>query len=134
MALKVDRLIVYPQRSQFPRRKHLRTVANEQRDNQAVLEQQITALHSQLNDAHEELVNMRFEKEELELKAQSAEKAQIEEEKVKATEDKFQKLKVMYTHIRDEHVTLLRQVTYPLKCHCALPTGITDITFSARWD
>ncbi|XP_037038849.1 huntingtin-interacting protein 1 isoform X2 [Bradysia coprophila] len=89
--------------------KHLRTVSNEQRDNQAILEQQITSLHSQLNDAHEELVNMRFEKEELELKAQSAEKAQIEEEKVKATEDKFQKLKVMYTHIRDEHVTLLRQ-------------------------
>ena len=56
------------------------------------------------------LVNMRFEKEELELKAQTAEKAQIEEEKIKATEDKFQKLKVMYTHIRDEHVTLLRQV------------------------
>lgn len=72
---------------------------------------------------------MRFEKEELELKAQSAEKAQIEEEKVKATEDKFQKLKVMYTHIRDEHVTLLRQVTSTLKCHFALPT---DITFSAR--
>ncbi|KAJ6648913.1 Huntingtin-interacting protein 1 [Pseudolycoriella hygida] len=89
--------------------KHLRIVTNEQRDAQAVLEQQITSLNSQLNDAHEELVNMRFQKEELELKAQSAEKAQIEEEKVKATEDKFQKLKVMYTHIRDEHVTLLRQ-------------------------
>lgn len=85
-------------------------MTNEQRDNHARLEQQITTLNSQLNDAHEELVNMRFQKEELELKAQSAEKAQIEEEKVKATEDKFQKLKVMYTHIRDEHVQLLRQV------------------------
>lgn len=76
-----------------------------------------------MNDAHEELVNMRFEKEELELKAQSAEKAQIEEEKVKATEDKFQKLKVMYTHIRDEHVTLLRQVNLLLTQHWKIVTA-----------
>lgn len=104
-----SRLLLYNIPSHYFR-KHLRAVSNEQRDNHAILEQQITSLHSQLNDAHEELVNMRFQKEEFELKAQSAEKAQIEEEKVKATEDKFQKLKVMYTHIRDEHVTLLRQV------------------------
>lgn len=91
--------------------KHLRAVTIEQRDDHARMEQQITSLHSQLNDAHEELVNMRFQKEELELKAQSAEKAHIEEEKIKQTEDKFHKLKVMYTHIRDEHVQLLRQVS-----------------------
>lgn len=109
--------------------KHLRTVTNEQRDNHAQLEQQITTLHSQLNDAHEELVNMRFQKEELELKAQSAEKAQIEEEKVKATEDKFQKLKLMYTQIRDQHVTLLRQVKWHSIPHIKLVTLFVTTRF-----
>lgn len=55
-----------------------------------------------------------MEKEELELKLQAApsleQKAMEGEERVKATEDKFQKLKTMYTQIRDEHVKLLRQV------------------------
>lgn len=66
-------------------------------------------MNSQLSDAHEQLTNMRFVKEELELKAQSVEKNQAEEEKLKASEEKFQKLKVMYAQIRDEHVKLLRQ-------------------------
>lgn len=39
-----------------------------------------------------------------------AERAQAEEERAKASEEKFQKLKTMYTQIRDEHVNLLRQV------------------------
>ena len=38
------------------------------------------------------------------------EKAQVEEERAKASEEKFQKLKNMYTQIRDEHIKLLRQV------------------------
>jgi huntingtin interacting protein 1 len=33
-----------------------------------------------------------------------------EEERAKSSEEKFQKLKNMYTQIRDEHIKLLRQV------------------------
>lgn len=76
------------------------------------MEEHVASLNSQISDAHEELTNMRFIKEELELKAQSAEKAFVEEERLKANEEKFTKLKVMYTHIRDEHVKLLRQVFF----------------------
>lgn len=38
------------------------------------------------------------------------EKVLLEEEKSKMTEEKFQKLKNMYTQIRDEHINLLRKV------------------------
>lgn len=79
------------------------------RDEHAQYEETIASLNSQLSDAHEELINMRILKEELELKAQSVDKAQEEEERLKASEEKFQKLKEMYTQIRDEHVKLLRQ-------------------------
>lgn len=34
-----------------------------------------------------------------------------EEERAKSSEEKFQKLKNMYTQIRDEHIKLLRQVS-----------------------
>lgn len=34
----------------------------------------------------------------------------VEEERAKSSEEKFQKLKNMYTQIRDEHIKLLRQV------------------------
>lgn len=34
-----------------------------------------------------------------------------EEERAKASEEKFQKLKNMYTQIRDEHIKLLRQAS-----------------------
>lgn len=74
----------------------------------------MATLNSELSFANEQLSNMRMEKEELELKLQAApsleQKAMEGEERVKATEDKFQKLKTMYTQIRDEHVKLLRQV------------------------
>lgn len=89
--------------------KNLKAAAIHKRDEHAQFEEEIAALNSQLSDAHEELTNMRFIKEELELKAQSVEKVQVEEEKLKASEEKFQKLKVMYSQIRDEHVKLLRQ-------------------------
>lgn len=46
-------------------------------------------------------------------------KAQAEEERAKASEEKFQKLKTMYTSIRDEHIALLRQVRICFKCSCA---------------
>jgi huntingtin interacting protein 1 len=36
--------------------------------------------------------------------------ATVDEERAKASEEKFQKLKNMYTQIRDEHIKLLRQV------------------------
>lgn len=39
------------------------------------------------------------------------EKALAEEGRAKASEEKFQKLKNMYTQIRDEHIKLLRQVS-----------------------
>lgn len=39
----------------------------------------------------------------------------VEEEKAKLTEEKFQKLKNMYTQIRDEHIKLLRKVNYAAK-------------------
>lgn len=38
------------------------------------------------------------------------EKVIAEEERAKMSEEKFQKLKNMYTQIRDEHIKLLRQV------------------------
>lgn len=90
-------------------RKNLKAAAIHKRDEHAQYEETIASLNSHLSDAHEELTNMRFIKEELELKAQSVEKNQAEEEKLKASEEKFQKLKVMYAQIRDEHVKLLRQ-------------------------
>lgn len=85
-------------------------ITTQNREEQARLDEHIATLNSQLSDAHEEVTNMRFVKEELELKAQTLEKTVVEEEKLKANEEKFHKLKVMYTAIRDEHVKLLRQV------------------------
>lgn len=93
----------------IPFRKNLKAAAIHKRDEHAQFEETIASLNSQLSDAYEELTNMRFVKEELELKAQSVEKTQVEEEKLKASEEKFQKLKAMYAQIRDEHVKLLRQ-------------------------
>lgn len=91
-------------------RKHIKVLTLEQREQQGRFEERVAVLNSQISDAHEELTNMRFVKEELELKASSAEKAQVEEERIKQSEEKFQKLKIMYQQIRDEHVKLLRQV------------------------
>lgn len=89
--------------------KCMKSLTIQSRDEQAGLEQQVATLNSQLSDAHESLTNLRFVKEELELKAQSTEKLLVEEERHKASEEKFQKLKVMYASIRDEHIKLLRQ-------------------------
>lgn len=43
-----------------------------------------------------------------------AEKVLAEEERAKTSEEKFQKLKNMYTQIRDEHIKLLRQASCKL--------------------
>lgn len=45
-------------------------------------------------------------------------KAQAEEERAKTSEEKFQKLKNMYTSIRDEHIALLRQVSIYSEYNC----------------
>lgn len=104
-----DDLILHLQTEVDRLAKNLKAAALHKRDEHAQYEEHIASLNSQLSDAHEELTNMRFIKEELELKAQSVEKAQAEEEKLKASEEKFHKIKVMYSQIRDEHVKLLRQ-------------------------
>ncbi|XP_052896699.1 huntingtin-interacting protein 1-related protein isoform X2 [Anopheles moucheti] len=92
---------------------HLKAVSIEQRDVQCRMEGQIATLNAQLTESQGELTNLRFQKEELELRTQTApnleQRAQAEEERAKASEEKFQKLKTMYTQIRDEHVNLLRQ-------------------------
>ncbi|XP_049544175.1 huntingtin-interacting protein 1 isoform X3 [Anopheles darlingi] len=92
---------------------HVKAITLEQRDVQSRMEEQIGALRAQLAQRHDEVTNLRFQKEELELRAQTApsleQRAQAEEERAKASEEKFQKLKTMYTQIRDEHVNLLRQ-------------------------
>lgn len=104
-----DDLILHLQTEVERLAKNLKAAALHKRDEHAQYEEHIASLNSHLSDAHEELTNMRFIKEELELRAQSVEKAQAEEEKLKASEEKFHKIKVMYSQIRDEHVRLLRQ-------------------------
>ncbi|XP_055533824.1 huntingtin-interacting protein 1 isoform X2 [Wyeomyia smithii] len=103
---------------------YVKSLTIEQRDVQQRLEEQIGQLNSQLTFSQGELSNLRIQKEELELRAQSAptleQKAHAEEERAKASEEKFQKLKTMYTQIRDEHVQLLRQTKiyeYRVQCY-----------------
>ncbi|XP_021708106.1 huntingtin-interacting protein 1 isoform X4 [Aedes aegypti] len=103
---------------------YVKSLTIEQRDVQHRLEDQIAQLNSHLTDTRAEVSNLRIQKEELELRAQSAptleQKAQAEEERAKASEEKFQKLKSMYTQIRDEHVKLLRQTKfheYKISCY-----------------
>uniref|UniRef100_A0A182NNG3 4-hydroxyphenylpyruvate dioxygenase n=1 Tax=Anopheles dirus TaxID=7168 RepID=A0A182NNG3_9DIPT len=92
---------------------HLKAITIEQRDVQCRMEDQIATLNAELTQSQGELTNLRFHKEELELRAQTTpnleQRAQAEEERAKASEEKFLKLKTMYTQIRDEHVNLLRQ-------------------------
>lgn len=105
-----DDLIMHLQSEVERLANNLKAAAIHKRDEHAQFEEHIASLNSQLSDAHEELTNMRFIKEELELKAQNVEKLQVEEERLKTSEEKFNKLKTMYAQIRDEHVKLLRQV------------------------
>lgn len=109
MLLERDRVIQRLQADIERLVNNLKVAALHKRDEHAQYEEQIAMLNARLSEAHEELTNMRFVKEELELKAQSVEKALAEEEKLKTNEEKFHKLKVMYTQTREEHVKLLRQ-------------------------
>lgn len=113
-----DELIMHLQSEVERLAKNLKAAAIHKRDEHAQFEEHIASLNSQLSDAHEELTNMRFIKEELELKNQSVEKMQVEEERLKASEEKFNKLKTMYSQIRDEHVKLLRQVNHIFYYNC----------------
>lgn len=115
-----DELIMHLQSEVERLAKNLKAAAIHKRDEHAQFEEHIASLNSQLSDAHEELTNMRFIKEELELKAQNVEKLQVEEERLKSSEEKFNKLKTMYAQIRDEHVKLLRQVIHELTLHISL--------------
>lgn len=91
----------------------LNSMSANQKDEVKSLQEQIQKLNSHLNATHEELVNMRTTKADLELQLQSApilrEKAVAEEERANSTEEKFNKLKNMYSQIRDEHINLIRQ-------------------------
>ncbi|XP_017957018.1 huntingtin-interacting protein 1 [Drosophila navojoa] len=77
------------------------------------LQRSNTSLCNELASVKEMCSNMRMEKDELELQLTNnhiiSQKVVEEEEKQKLSSEKFNKLKVMYTQIRDEHINLLRQ-------------------------
>uniref|UniRef100_A0A1L8E5S1 Putative actin-binding protein n=1 Tax=Nyssomyia neivai TaxID=330878 RepID=A0A1L8E5S1_9DIPT len=84
----------------------------ENRELQSRFEEQMATMHAELSQAQDEMELLKMQKDELELKAETAptleQKAIAEEERAKASEEKFLKLKTMYGQIRDEHVKLLR--------------------------
>ncbi|EDW18715.2 huntingtin-interacting protein 1 [Drosophila mojavensis] len=77
------------------------------------LQRSNTSLCNELASVKEMCSNMRMEKDDLELQLTNnhiiSQKVVEEEEKQKLSSEKFNKLKVMYTQIRDEHINLLRQ-------------------------
>ncbi|XP_017470328.1 PREDICTED: huntingtin-interacting protein 1 [Rhagoletis zephyria] len=77
------------------------------------LRNDIAGLTSELAHSKELCANMQAMKEALEQKLVETpilvQKATEEEQKAKTSEEKFNKLKAMYTQIRDEHINLLRQ-------------------------
>nr|XP_014090946.1 huntingtin-interacting protein 1 [Bactrocera oleae] len=77
------------------------------------LRNEITGLTSELTHSKEICANMQALKDSLEQKLIETpillQKATEEEQKAKTSEEKFSKLKAMYTQIRDEHINLLRQ-------------------------
>ncbi|XP_053954004.1 huntingtin-interacting protein 1 [Anastrepha ludens] len=77
------------------------------------LRNDIVGLTSELTRSKEICTNMQALKDSLEQKLVETpilmQKATEEEQKAKTSEEKFNKLKAMYTQIRDEHISLLRQ-------------------------
>ncbi|XP_049314042.1 huntingtin-interacting protein 1 isoform X1 [Bactrocera dorsalis] len=77
------------------------------------LKNEIAGLTSELTHSKEICANMQALKDSLEQKLIETpillQKATEEEQKAKISEEKFSKLKAMYTQIRDEHINLLRQ-------------------------
>ncbi|CRL04511.1 CLUMA_CG017588, isoform C [Clunio marinus] len=108
-----DELIRHMQQEISKQNEIVKSKEIEKREYENRVQDHITKINNDLLEAQQELTNTRLQKEEIELKLQTApdleEKVQAEEERAKATEDKFQKLKNMYTQIRDEHIKLLRQ-------------------------
>lgn len=77
------------------------------------LRNEIAGLNGELQHTKEICANMQTMKDSLEQKLIETpillQKATEEEQKAKTSEEKFSKLKAMYTQIRDEHINLLRQ-------------------------
>ncbi|XP_030375252.1 huntingtin-interacting protein 1 [Scaptodrosophila lebanonensis] len=77
------------------------------------LQRNNTALSNELASTNEMCSSMRLAKDELELQLSNTptlnQKVLEDEEKLKLSAEKFDKLKTMYTQIRDEHINLLRQ-------------------------
>ncbi|XP_004537679.1 huntingtin-interacting protein 1 [Ceratitis capitata] len=77
------------------------------------LRNEIGGLTTELAQSKELCTNMQALKDTLEQKLSETpvlmQKATEEEQKAKTSEEKFNKLKAMYTQMRDEHINLLRQ-------------------------
>ncbi|XP_023031927.1 huntingtin-interacting protein 1 [Drosophila willistoni] len=90
-------------------------VALEQNYNHDVaqLQKQNEILTNDLELSQDQCDNLRSQNDDLELKLTDnpmlIQKANEEEEKQKMASEKFNKLKTMYTQIRDEHINLLRE-------------------------
>lgn len=106
-------IIVQLQQENENQRSMFRKTLNEKQEREHYTQEQLSKLTSELAELQNEVVNLRLQNKELELKMETApnleQKVQLEEEKSKMTEEKFQKLKNMYTQIRDEHINLLRK-------------------------
>ncbi|KAM8708782.1 hypothetical protein ACLKA7_015709 [Drosophila subpalustris] len=92
---------------------HFNGLEQSYKHNIVELQRSNTALSNDLESSKEMFANMRMQKDELELQLTNnpnlIQKVFEEEEKQKLSSEKFNKLKLMYTQIRDEHINLLRQ-------------------------
>ncbi|KAH8371003.1 hypothetical protein KR093_005896 [Drosophila rubida] len=92
---------------------HFNSLEQTYKHNIVELQRSNTALCNDLESSKETVANMRMQKDELELQLTNnpilIQKVFEEEEKQKLSSEKFNKLKLMYTQIRDEHINLLRQ-------------------------
>ncbi|XP_034103217.1 huntingtin-interacting protein 1 [Drosophila albomicans] len=92
---------------------HFNGLEQTYKHNIVELQRSNTALCNDLESSKELVANLRMQKDELELQLTNnpilIQKVFEEEEKQKLSSEKFNKLKVMYTQIRDEHISLLRQ-------------------------
>lgn len=92
---------------------HFNGLEQTYKHNIVELQRSNTALCNDLESSKEMCTNMRMQKDELELQLTNnpilIQKVFEEEEKQKLSSEKFNKLKLMYTQIRDEHINLLRQ-------------------------
>ncbi|XP_034480814.1 huntingtin-interacting protein 1 isoform X2 [Drosophila innubila] len=91
---------------------HFNGLEQTYKHNIVELQRSNTVLCNELESSKEMCTNMRMQKDELELQLTNnpilIQKVFEEEEKQKLSSEKFNKLKLMYTQIRDEHINLLR--------------------------